>query len=118
MAVTDNWPASLPEPNYPAKETLISRKISTKFESGVEAIRRTSTVHKRSFELVWNNISETDYQTLDSFFRTQGADPFNWTDTATNTSYVVRMPQSELASTHIYNGRRKVSLLLHEVPGA
>ena len=118
MAVTANWPAGLPDPNYPAKETLVKRKITTKFENGVEQTRSTATVGKRSFELIWTSMKETDYQTLDAFFLSQGAEPFNWTDPATNTAYVVRMPGSELESEHIFNGRRRVGLLLHEVPGA
>jgi hypothetical protein len=118
MAVTDNWPSSLPEPNYPSNETLIKRKITTKFENGIEATRSTATVSKSAFDLTWTSMKESDYQLLKAFFLSQGARPFNWTDTATSTAYVVRFPISELESEHIYNGRRKVSIMLHEVPNA
>lgn len=118
MAVPDNWPASLPEPNYPMMEGVIKRKISTSFENGIEKSRSTATVAKKRFEPMWTKMTESDFQTLESFFESQGSTPFNWTHPATATAYVVRMPQSELESEHTFNGHRKVKVLFHEVPGA
>lgn len=105
-------------PHYPSKEKLVQRKITTQFENGIEFARRTSTVGKRVFELMWTSMSEADFQTLEAFFTSQGTEPFNWTDPATNTAYVVRFPMGELESTHLWNGRRSLSLVLHEIPNA
>lgn len=109
---------SISAPHYPSKEKLVQRKITSTFENGIEFGRKTSTIPKREFELMWTSMSEADYQTLEAFFIAQGAEPFNWTDPATSTAYVVRFPQGQLDSSHLWNGRRSVSIVLHEIPNA
>lgn len=105
-------------PHYPSKVKVVQRKILSKFENGVEFARTTATIPKREFELNWTSISEADYQTLEAFFISQGSEPFNWTDPATNTAYVARFAQPEIESIHLWNGRRSVSVMLHEIPNA
>ena len=109
---------SIMAPSFPSDEDYIHRTVATNFENGIEFARRTTTIGKHKFSLVWTSLSETDFQLLKGFFISQKAEPFYWTHPVTNVTHVVRFPMGNLASKHIYNGRRSTAIDLHEVPNA
>jgi hypothetical protein len=113
----NNFP-TIKAPSFPSEEDYIHKTIATTFENGIEFARRTSTIGKHKFTLTWENLSETDFQTLKSFFISQGAEPFNWTHPVSNVTHKVRFPMGNLASKHILFGRRSTSIELHEIPNA
>jgi len=108
------WPA-IRNPDYPFGEKLLRRKIMSRFESGHELTRSTATVSKREFSLSWKQLTEADYQTLATFFDSQGAESFAWNHPATNEAINVRFVESELDWTIPFYGHRAGSVLLHEV---
>lgn len=113
----NNFP-SISAPNFPSDEDYIHKTIVTNFENGIEFARRTSTIGKHKFTLVWNNIKETEFQTLKNFFISQKTEPFNWTHPVSGTVHKVRFPLGTLSSKHVFNGRRSTSIELHEIPNA
>lgn len=110
------FPSSIKAPDYPFDETFVKRKVMSKFESGHELSRATATVGKRTFRLSWNALPEAQYQTLKTFFDTQGAETFDWIHPLDLTTVVVRFAESELSSKIVFYGHRKLEVLLHEVP--
>jgi hypothetical protein len=113
----NNFP-SISAPNYPSDEDYIHRTVVANFENGIEFARRTSTIGKHKFTVIWNTMSEADFQTLKAFFISQGVAPFNWTHPVSGVVHKVRFPLGNLPSKHVFNGRRSLSIDLHEIPNA
>ena len=109
---------SIMAPSYDFDESYMKRKVTSQFENGIEFSRNTATIGKRKFNLSWPNMPEADYQTLEAFFISQGAEPFNWTHPVTSTTHPVRFPLGELQSKPVPINRRSVRIELHEVPNA
>ena len=87
----------------------------SRFESGHELARVTASVNKRTFSLSWKALPESEYQTLKSFFISQGTESFDWTHPIDNVTVKVRFADPELDSTIPYYNHRSVSVLFHEV---
>jgi hypothetical protein len=107
---------SIRHPDYPFGEKYVERKVLSRFESGHELGRVTSTVGKMEFRLKWSALPESEFQTLKTFFKTQRTATFDWTHPIDSVTYTVRIPSGDFDSEVAYHGYRKVDLLLHEVP--
>lgn len=107
---------SITQPDYPFGDKFTKRKIMARFESGHELSRTAATVGKHAFTLSWSKLIESEYQTLLSFFDSQGAETFDWVNPIDSVTYVVKFAQPDLDAPVPFYNRRKVSILLHQVP--
>ena len=74
------------------EETSTDPAIKTEFESGIVQSRARYTRIRRTLELSWNALTNSDYQALRAFYNSQhgGAIIFTWINPQDSNSYSVR----------------------------
>lgn len=95
------WPAiSAPDADL-FQQAIQKPLVRTEFESGVVQSRARATSARRRFILGWHALSNTDYETLVTFFETYQGDTFTYTHPVTSTSYTVRFSNDELPPARV-----------------
>jgi hypothetical protein len=77
-------------------ETLRRGQLKTKFESGHVHSRARETRARWQFQIGWNWMTRTDYDTLALFFEGHIGGKFNWTHIVTGAVYEVRFSEDVL----------------------
>lgn len=88
--------ARIPSPKY-FSQTIFKPQLQTPFESGAVQSRARATSAKMKFKIGWEGLTETELQTLYTFFEVNVGGTFNWTHPITSTVYVVRFTQDALS---------------------
>lgn len=109
-----SWP-SIIKPSIPLEEETIKAQLRTEFEAGYVHSRARDTRARTRWNLKWKSMSETDYQTLKSFFESNVGGSFTWTHPVSSASYTVRFTTEVLTGHVPLNGRREVAVGLEEV---
>lgn len=107
------WPA-IAKPDFPLGDDRQYPVVRTEFETGAVQTRLRFSKQRIVCTLNWNAMSETDYQTLETFFDANQGLTITWTHPVTSASYTVRFRGDSLQSQCIENGRRKVGPIVLE----
>ena len=99
---------SIPSADFGTEEEVYKPQIRTEFEAGYVQSRPRTTREIRRFPLSWSVLSEADYQTLETFFKANQGNSFNWTHPVTAAAYVCRFSTDSLKSVWIGPGYRAV----------
>lgn len=86
------FPTLTDAPTYPLKESTEDPVIKSNFEAGYVHTRARFTRMRHEFTLVYENLSNTDKETLDAFCDTVygSVTSFTWVHPISGTSYTVR----------------------------
>lgn len=102
-----NWP-SMPAADFGTEEEVYRPQIRTEFEGGYVQSRSRTTREIRRFPLAWETMSNADYTTLETFFKENQGNSFNWTHPMTNVTYACRFSTDSLKSVWAGPGYRSV----------
>jgi len=103
------WP-SIAAPTYTTGGEVYRPQIRTEFEGNYVQARPRSTRATRRWNLVWNAMTNADFETLDAFFIANIGVTFPWTEPITSTSYTVRFSEDSLKWSHSDLGHRAVTV--------
>lgn len=111
-----NWP-SIANPSKGFDEEYYLPQAKSEFEANYVQTRKIATRGRHQFALVWNQMSETDYQTLKTFFDTNQGSSFTWTHPISGTSYTCVFSGDSIKSKPgVYPGyRTNVSCPIEEL---
>lgn len=81
--------ATWPSISLPSKieEELYKPQVETEFEANYSASRPISSRATRRWNLSWNSMSQTDLDTLQTFFIVNMGIAFTWTNPRNSTTY-------------------------------
>lgn len=103
------WP-SIAAPSYSTGGEVYRPQIRTEFEGNyVQSRPRTSRTTRR-WTLVWENMSEADYGTFETYFLAHVGLTDTWTEPVTSTSYTFRFASDSLKWSHSNLGHRSVTV--------
>jgi len=108
------WP-SIAQPTYTTGGETYLPQIRTEFEGGYVQSRPRCTRATRRWSLVWANMTEADYQSLESAFIADMGTTFSWTEPRTSTAYTVRYCEDSLKWSHSNLGHRAVTVGLETI---
>jgi hypothetical protein len=91
-----------------------SYRIVKKSAAGYSMTRPRGNSPKRTWDLSWDGMSDSDFNSLITFFEANYAEEFNWTHPVTSTSYVVYFVNDEITYEGIVSDNWKVSFTLGE----
>lgn len=80
------WP-SLPNPTSGMEEEVYKPQIKTEKEANYTQSRPLASRSRRKFSLTWAFMSETNYQTLETFFETYQGTMFTFTHPIKRTTH-------------------------------
>lgn len=108
---------SITAPSYGSEPTVYLPKTKVEFGGGYVDVGSEFTNERRKWQLVWDALPESEYQTLEAFFIAQGGEAFDWTEPVTSTAYSVFFSDDELKAPWKENedGYRSVTLNIEEV---
>jgi|SRR3990172_1811820 len=112
-----DWP-SIATPTFGTSIDVYKPQIRNEFEGNYVQSRPRVSREIRRWRLVWNVMTEANYQTLESFFLANQGNSFNWTEPVTSTGYVCRFSENSLVSTHADKGAtnyRRVEVMIEEI---
>lgn len=109
-----SWP-TIKAPTYTTGGEVYRPQIRTAFEGNYVQSRPRSTRATRRWTLVWNAMTEADYQSLETAFTSDVGSTFSWTEPVTLASYTVRYSEDSLKSTFVNLGVRQVSVGLETI---
>lgn len=89
--------------------------IRTESEAGYEITRRRALKARKTFDLSWSAMTDTDYQLLMTFFETYVGGSFTWTHPKTFVEYTVTFAEDEIEAQRINDSYVSVSIKLKEV---
>jgi len=113
----NTWP-TIAEPIYPIKEKTLFPVVRTDKEAPYMQARKRWTSSKKIWTLTWDekvSLTETDYQTLETFFLANQGLAFSWTHYATNVTYTVMFDQDDLDGDILVPGYRTLTVSLRQV---
>jgi hypothetical protein len=108
---------TLPDPIYPIKERTYYPAYKSQMDAPYRVIRRKWTLSKKIWTVEWteeNALTETNYQTLLTYFLAQQGSAFTWTHPDTSASYTVTFDQDELIGDIPYHGYRTTKVDLRQ----
>lgn len=110
------YPTLTINPSEPMGVKPEDSTIKSDFEAGYMQTRSRFTRKRKTFNIVYDLISDADKNTLEAFVETvkEGSLSFDWTEPLTSTVYVVRFQIAPEYETVIY-GYWKTSFVLEEV---
>ena len=109
-----SWP-SIAKPSHPMEESDFRGQVRTEFEGGYVQTRSRETRARKRWSLRWIAMTEADWGTLSTFFRSYLGSTFTWTHPITSASYTVRFSDDTLQSNVKIAGRREVTVNIEEV---
>lgn len=107
-----SWP-SIQTPSS-LKETPQKGQIRSNFEDGYVQSRSKWTRSRKVFNLQWNAMSNSDKETLVTFFENNLGSTFTWTHPVSSTNYTVRFKDDEVEFDYVSINYWKVQLTLEE----
>lgn len=107
-----DWPSIAAPSNI--RDINQKGQIRSDFDAGYVQSRAKWTRTRRKFELSWNAMSNTDKETLMTFFENNLGDTFAWIHPLSGTSYTVRFTEENIEAKYIPYNRWQVSLILEE----
>ena len=112
--------ANFPSISAPASlsESVKKGIVRSAFENGQVLTRAKHTAARSTFEIAWPMISESEYQTLKTFFEGNIGTSFTWTHPVETTSHTCIFSTDTLESEYIAPGWRAVRLLIEELTPA
>jgi len=91
-----NFPLSRkPSPKY-FSQNPFKPQVKTNFDAGYVQSRANATRSRMEFSTGWDGITETELQSLITFFEDNIGTTFNWTHPTTSTVYTVRFVENRL----------------------
>lgn len=110
------WPAALPSPSLGMSEEIYLPQLKSEFEANYIQSRPRATREIRRWNLKWNAMSESNYQTLETFFIANQGSSFTWPHPVTATNYSVRFSDDNIKSSFNNSpGYRAVEVNIEEV---
>jgi len=108
---------SIANPSRGLEEVVYLPKIKTEFENNYVQTRKTATRDRSKWTLVWNTLSETDYQSLLTFFKANQGLSFTWTHPVSLSVYTCVFSSDELKGKvgKYPNTRENVTLPIEEL---
>lgn len=92
------WP-TLPTPSWGLEEEYYKPQVRTEFEQNYVQSRPAVTSGKHRWpNLGWSLLSETDYQSLETFFETNQGNSFTFTHPMSGVSYTCRFSSDSIRS--------------------
>ena len=98
MAVYPTTPA----PSYGSQKRTIIEALRTESEGGYGRTRKKFTRTKYGFELVYNNLTSSQYSTLEAFFVANQGSTFDFS--YDSVSYVAMFAMDSISKTEIASG--------------
>lgn len=80
------WPSTLPLPDSGTEEELYKPAHKMEFEANYVQTRPSATRGRRKLAIFWKILSETDYQTLETFFSANQGCVFTYTHPVTSSA--------------------------------
>lgn len=108
-----NYPSN-PIPSVGSRESYIIPIIKTETEGNYLRVRRRSTKKRETFELKYNQMSYSDYDTIKEFFTDYQGSAFTWTHPITGVDHTVVFDMNELQRT-MYETHCEVTIMLAEL---
>ena len=101
-----DYPTLTKNPSPPIKESTEDPVIKSDFEAGYVHTRLRYTRQRHQFDIIYENISNADKVTLDTFCDTVhgSVTSFNWVHPITNVTYVVRFDKRPQFESGQYDG--------------
>lgn len=105
-------------PDIQAPSSITERKkkaqIRSDFEAGYVQSRAQWTRSRKIFELSWANMTNSDKETLETYFDNNLGSTFSWTHPYTDTTYTVRFAEDQISAEYIHVGYWNVEVILEE----
>lgn len=92
-----------------------SYRVMKTSDAGYTRIRPIGSTPKHEWTLIWDTMTETEFDTLVTFFETYYAQSFNWTHPTTSTVYEVYFVNDDLEYSYVHSCKWKVTLTFGEV---
>jgi len=108
------WPA-ISEPDYGLSEELYFPIVRTEFDSNYIHVRKRTTRARRRWDLSWNNLTDNDYDLLETFFLANQGVAFTWTHPLSLINYTVVFSGNSLKSSIPVFGYRNVAVAIEEI---
>ncbi|MFA5208638.1 hypothetical protein [Shewanella sp.] len=108
------WP-SIANPDFGMAEYIYLPIVRTEKEANYVQTRKRATRDRGSWDLSWKAMSETDYQTLLTFFLANQGTSFTWVHPKTAVSYTCVFSTDGLQSKIISPTRRSVEVAIEEI---
>ncbi len=108
-----DWPA-ISAPDWGTDGECFKPQIRTPFEGNYVQSRPAVTRAVGKWTLRWPLLPEAEYQTLETFFKAQQGNTFNWTEPVTGTVRVIRFTENSLKWKHAKKGYREVAVGIEE----
>ena len=108
---------SIANPSRGLEEETYLPQIKSEFEANYVQVRKSATRDRSKWNLVWNVLSETDYQTLLTFFKANQGLSFTWTHPVSLATYTCVFSTSSLKGKvgRYPNTREGVTLPIEEL---
>jgi hypothetical protein len=107
------WPG-IANPSFPLQEGDYLPQVRTEFEANYVQSRAKATRARGFWTLYWKAMTDADFATLSTFFKTNLGSTFTWTHPVTDTEYTVRFVDDRLEAQKRYPGRYEVTVKLEE----
>ena len=112
----NSWPFTLPQPTIGIEEEHYKPAKKTEFEANYTQTRLTASRSRKKFPLNWKYLSETDYQTLETFFDNNQGSMFYWTHPITSVTHNCTFSGDTIKSKwHTKTGRTDIQCPIEEV---
>lgn len=108
------WP-SIANPDFGMEEDIYKPIVRIEKEANYVQVRKRTTRDRGRWNLSWKAMSETDYQTLLTFFTTNQGSSFTWVHPKSSVSYTCVFSGDSLVSKIISPTRRSVNLAIEEL---
>lgn len=103
-------------PDFKTTPVFYKPRVQTEFEGNYIQSRARATRGRHKWTLNWSYMSETNYQTLETFFNDNIGNSFTWTHPVTSTSYTCVFGSDNITCDEQIPGFRSgVSIQIEEV---
>jgi len=102
-------------PGFPIKEEYYKPTIRSESEGNYIHVRARSSRGRHKWELKWDYIDDSDYQSIKDFFDKNQGIAFYWTNPVDNQTYTVVFADNNLNAEAVSPGYWNLSIKLEEV---
>lgn len=104
-----------PVPRIGSSGELNFLVITSEFEGNYSQTRRGATRGRKTFNLMFNSITDAEFTTIEAFFQANIGGAFSWTNPRNGQAYTVRFKESKLPFKYTSSQRIDTSVVLEEV---
>jgi len=104
-------------PNTQFNTTNLIDVLKSDVQGGYEVTRARNTRTRKVFNVLYSQLSQTDFDSLETFYNTTvrgQSEIFTWTNPEDTTAYEVRF-NSDLSWDYMENGNKRLNFQLKEV---